>query len=251
MTDLQDLGKLDRSSPEPLHKQLTQHLQGMIESGALPTNAKIPSERQLVEALGVSRITVRQAIKSIVQEGLVRSQPGKGFYVIAKRPSHEFHVLKSFTSTAIAKGSVPGSELIKVALEPVEADIAEQLNLSGTSNAFHLKRLRTLDGLAVSIHEDWMAPSYAPGLLDLEWNGPDASLYDKLNRIYGIQPRGGHTTFGARLATNEECALFGLEAPSAVLSLDQIAYDAHTHPVNVSRIVQVTSRYPISMHQSE
>ena len=240
---------IDRSSHEPLHRQLKQIIQNQIDSGEIAVNAKLPSERTLVATYGVSRITVRQALHAIVHEGHVQSHPGKGFYVTEKKLSHEFHLLKSFTSSAIERGRKPGSRLILGTLEPTDPKIAQSLHLADDAPVLYLQRIRTLDGEPVIVQEDWMDPSLAPGLLDMDWSQGNKSLYHELRTRYGITPQHGSTTLGARLATDNERTLLHLEDPSAVLTLSQIAYDQHDRPVNVSKIIQDSARHPTTLYQ--
>lgn len=80
----------------------------MIERRELAVNDKLPSERELVAAYGVSRITVRQAIKELENLGYLQTRPGKGIYVTAPAPFYELEVVRSFTQTAHANNRKPG-----------------------------------------------------------------------------------------------------------------------------------------------
>lgn len=77
---------IDRKSPIPLYQQLFTIIKQKIISGALPVGSKLPGEDEIVTHYDVSRTTVRQAIESLVQEGLVSKQQGKGTFVLANRP---------------------------------------------------------------------------------------------------------------------------------------------------------------------
>lgn len=249
MQPLSTKTEIDRSSHEPLHRQLKQIIQNQIDSGEIPVNTKLPSERTLVATYGVSRITVRQALHAIVQEGQVQSQPGKGFYVTEPKPGPEFHLLKSFTSSAIERGRSPGSRLIRGIIAPTDPKIAKSLHLPSDAPVLYLQRIRTLDGDPVIVQEDWLTPASVPNLLDINWSEGNKSLYHELRTRYGIYPQHGSTTLGARLATAIECELLHLDDPSAVLTLSQIAYDDQDRPVNVSKIIQDSVRHPTTLYQ--
>lgn len=77
---------IDRKSPIPLYQQLFTLLKQKIVSGTIPVGTKLPGEDEIVDLYNVSRTTVRQAIESLVQEGLVCKQQGRGTFVIANRP---------------------------------------------------------------------------------------------------------------------------------------------------------------------
>ena len=69
----------------PLHISISEKLRHQIESGQYSPDEKLPSEHQLIETFGVSRITVRQAIANLVNQGLVKSQKGKGVFVTPQK----------------------------------------------------------------------------------------------------------------------------------------------------------------------
>ena len=75
-------GGIDRNDPRPLHRQVYEALLASIRDGKLPLRGKLPSERELVDLYNVSRITVRHAVRELVQQGVIHSQPGKGLYQV-------------------------------------------------------------------------------------------------------------------------------------------------------------------------
>ena len=108
---------LSRDDPRPLYKQLKQSLLEELAGSAGPP-AKLASERELVAQYGVSRITVRQAMKELVHEGHIRSHPGKGSYATGRsnERAFELELLRIFTATAIAHGRKPGGRMLQKAL---------------------------------------------------------------------------------------------------------------------------------------
>ncbi|WP_176086798.1 GntR family transcriptional regulator [Martelella sp. HB161492] len=251
MDQLDRMRPLDRSDQQPLYRQVKASILEAIRDGSLAPHAKLMSERELVNFYGVSRITVRQALMELVQEGLLQSQPGKGFYVTGKHEPFELHLLKSFTSNAIAKGMTPGSRLIEAKICPAPADITRALYLPAAADVVLLKRLRTLNGTPVVIQYDWLEPGRCPGLVTLDWSTGNRSLYKELHERYGLRPMRGQTTISARCPDAEEEQLLQLEPRSAVLTLDQVAYDDENYPINVSTSIHHPQRYPLSIQQGE
>src|SRR3569623_3764649 len=98
----------------PLYKQVKDRLLEALIDGTVPPMGKRASERELGEQYGVSRITVRQAMRELVAEGHLRSHPGKGFYATGRSVSQAFELelLRSFTATALRHGLRPGAQLI-------------------------------------------------------------------------------------------------------------------------------------------
>jgi GntR family transcriptional regulator len=243
---------ISRNDPRPLYKQVKDRLLEELATGtAAEPAAKLASERELVARYGVSRITVRQAMKELVHEGRVRSHPGKGFYATGHtRPgAFELELLRSFTTTAIAHGMRPGSRLLRGRIEPATARVAAALGLPEGQPVAALRRLRTLDGVPVAIAEDWIEADKAPGLTALDWGGSTQSLYEELRARYGLRPERGETVLSARLADAEEARLLELAPPGAVLVVEQVACDAAGVPINLTLAVHHPTRYPLRLEQ--
>jgi len=240
---------IDRNHPDPLYVQLRTILKDKIDSKVLAVNDKLPSERELVEMYGVSRITVRQAIKDLENLGVLQSRAGKGIYVAEPRPTYEIEVVRSFTETAHANNRKPGMRLLNGAIIQADLDIARPLCLPVGSNVVFIERLRLLDDLPVVVQRDWFAEALAPGILDVDWTAGNRSLYAEFINRYGVVPARGQSTVSARLASETEARLLELDVPAAVLTLDQIAYDNEYRPVNVSAMAYHPVRYPLSLTQ--
>ncbi|WP_225040094.1 GntR family transcriptional regulator (plasmid) [Rhizobium sp. T1470] len=241
---------IDRADPRPLHQQVYEDLLASIRDGKVPLRGKLPSERELVSLYDVSRITVRHAVRELIRQGIVRSQPGKGLYVAENGKGFELEVLRSFTSTALASGRVPGHRLLRLEVVKASLEISRPLFLAPASNVIVLSRLRLLDGVPVVLQTDWVPASRAPGLTDLDWSVANRSLYAELREIYGIQPRRGQTTLSARLASESEAEMLELPRPAAVLTVDQIAFDERDRPINMTALVHHPDRYPLTLLQS-
>ena len=242
---------VDRDDPRPLHKQVYEALLAAIDDGRLPLRGKLPSERELVDLYAVSRITIRHAIRELIQQGVVHSQPGKGLYVTERGGGFELQVLKSFTSIAVANGRTPGHQLIEATLMRAPLEISRPLFLAPNAEVVVLSRLRLLDDIPAVIQTDWIPAARVPGLLDLEWGIANRSLYGELRERYGIFPHRGQTTLSARLADSNEARLLQLPPTAAVLTVDQIAFDDRNRPVNMTALVHHPTRYPLTLMQSE
>ncbi|KKB11694.1 hypothetical protein VE25_10980 [Devosia geojensis] len=241
---------ISRDDPRPLYKQVKTHILNTLYGDGVPAQAKIASERELVDQLGVSRITVRQAMKELVLEGHLRAQPGKGFYATGRpRRGYEIELLRSFTETALAHGKVPGSALLAAEAVAPPSAVAEGLGLVSGQLAVSLKRLRLLDGKPVAISHDWIAAELAPDLLTLDWRMGNRSFYAELRNRYGLFPHHGQTLLSAALAGEEEASLLRLERPAAVLTVEQIAYDTADRPINMTYSVHDPANYPLRLEQ--
>ncbi|GAM55804.1 transcriptional regulator, gntR family [Vibrio ishigakensis] len=86
----------------PLYIQITQLLQARIDKGELAAGSKLPSENQLVESLGVSRVTVRKALAQLAEMGYTVSEKGRGTFVAYRKLKHNFAQLSGLTEATQA-----------------------------------------------------------------------------------------------------------------------------------------------------
>nr|WP_211340830.1 GntR family transcriptional regulator [Xylanimonas allomyrinae] len=170
------------------HLQVREYLEELI-ADELRVGDLIPSERFLTHRFGISRMTVRQAIDGLVSEGVLRREHGRGTFV-ADRVHSEFELrLTTFGEEMRHRGLVPGSRALVVECLQAPRWLADALAIDPGALVHHFERLRTADGLPVSLEESWIPVSLAPELLD---HGVPPSLYDAL-RAAELPPTWGRT----------------------------------------------------------
>lgn len=247
---LQSVDSVSRQDVRPLYKQVKDRLLALLSDGSVPPMGKLPSERELVEFYGVSRITVRQAMRELVAEGHLRSHPGKGFYSTGRSArAFELELLRSFTATAERHGLRPGSLLLGGEIVAADEKLAASLQTKLGEPVVTLRRLRLLDGEPVAIAEDWIVAAKVPDLLTLDWRSGNRSLYDELRQRYGLVPELGETILSSRLADKTEARLLELQRPAAVLTVEQVAYSRSGKPINATLSVHHPTRYPLVLAQ--
>ena len=205
-----------------------------IERGELEPDQRLPSEREFCDQLGVSRITVRQALSELTRDGLVRSVPGKGTFV-AKKQEGEFHPLLSFSQSVRDMGQVPSSRIINKTLVPASKRLARELKIPTDAEVVLIERLRLVDGEPCALQTAYLPSDLCPNLLeqDLEW----ASLYAVLRSQYGLVPVRAINSFEARLAEPEEREYLGLPTPSAVLVMRQTSHLENGSSIEYTRSI--------------
>src|SRR5690242_20890694 len=132
---------LDRGSPVPLYYQLAQQLEAAIEHGALAPGNLLGNEIDLSIRLGLSRPTVRQAIQTLVEKGLLVRRRGVGTQVVhsqVKRPLE----LSSLYDDLEAAGQGPATRVLVNTVVPATAEVAAALNVAEDSDVHRVERLR-------------------------------------------------------------------------------------------------------------
>jgi GntR family transcriptional regulator len=152
---------LSRSSPEPLYRQLAQHLEAAIRGGQLQPGDRLDSESLLSERFAVSRITVRQAVEELVRKQIVVRKQGKGTFVTQPVVRHDLRRLHGLLGSLFSQAEAASATLLSYELMPAPRDIADTLNLSAGEQAVRLDRLYQIGGRPAALAQAWLVPAVA------------------------------------------------------------------------------------------
>ncbi|SFQ51326.1 GntR family transcriptional regulator [Amycolatopsis arida] len=213
-------GAADRvvEGPTPKHAQLREILRRTVES-ELPPGAAIPSERELAERYGVSRLTVRSAIGKLVEEGLLTRVRGKGTFTANRRMELQLYLM-SFTDDMRRRGLVPTTEVLGTTTEVPPTPNRTALGLAEGERAYRLRRLRRADGVPLAVERGWYHAGRVPGLFDLDLT---ASLYTQLATRYGIRFDDARQTVWAESADRETARLLGIRTGGPLLVFRRVS----------------------------
>ncbi|WP_219463892.1 GntR family transcriptional regulator [Nonomuraea rhizosphaerae] len=215
------MAHIDPDSPVPKYFQLREILLDLIDSDELSIGAAIPSERELCQRFGLSRMTVRQAVDHLVSEGRLHRVPGKGTFVA--RPKIELALqLTSFSDDMRARGMVPGSRDVDRRIVRASAHLAKELGIQPGEEVHFIERLRTADGEPLSIERAHIPVKLAPDLGEQDLS--DKSLYNLLERKYGLVMDAGELTIDGGIADPSDADLLKLPRGGAVLLLQRRSF---------------------------
>lgn len=138
--------KLDSKAISPLYQQLHDIILQKVQEGEYKTGEKIPSEEQIMEVYEVSRVTVRNAIKLLVEENVLVKRHGKGTFVSMPVYVEKIATGGSFTESGLQMNKVPTSKIISVGREISTKMIANYLGVNEGTEIIKVKRIRLLDG---------------------------------------------------------------------------------------------------------
>ena len=246
---------LTRASPKPLYRQLQERLRRELELGKRAPHSRLPSEREWVTKLGVSRITVRQALGELVVQGYLYSVPGKGLFVSerrppeARRPALELDAFLSFSAATLARGEAPGSRVLEARLVRADAALAHDLAIAPGAEVVLLRRVRLANGVPVMIQRSLVPHSRCPHLLRRDLGR--LSLFATLREAYGCALARASTTISARPARPLERRLLGLRERAVVLVADQLTTGQDGLPVEQSESVLHPERNPLHLVQED
>jgi GntR family transcriptional regulator len=220
---------LDRQSVVPLYYQIQQRVLEQIRSGALKAGQPVPSEQEIAAAMGVSRMTARQALKSLCSLGVAYSQRGKGTFVSRIKLEKDFRQVLSFSEEMLARGSRPRSRVLAFRRVRPDSGVAEALHLPPGEEVFLLRRLRLADSVPLCIECTHLPVRLCPDLQ--KTFDPNASLYRALAEHYGIQIEIADEVAEASLATAGEARLLRIRKKAPVFRFTRTAHRLNGEPV--------------------
>jgi len=235
------VARLDKELPIPLYHQLKCALMNAIENGQLTPDQQLPNEAMLAEGFGVSKITVRQAMRELVDLGYVRRERGRGTFVSGFQPDAAPRQLTSFSEEMRRQRLAVGSRVIERFTTGSAGRVAEALNLRVGELVFVLKRLRLADGQPMGIQTAHIPLALAPGLA--EENLENVSLYGVLREQYGLQPAKAWETCRAVPAEPIPAELLGVSPGSPLFAVERVTYLPSGKPFEFSRSVMRGDRY--------
>ncbi|MFH9611170.1 GntR family transcriptional regulator [Streptomyces sp. NPDC017448] len=229
---------VDRTSPVPLYFQLAQQLEAAVEEGRLAPGTLLGNEIDLAARLGLSRPTVRQAIQSLVDKGLMVRRRGVGTQVVHRQVRRPLE-LSSLYDDLEAAGQHPTTRVLRVTTEPADAEVAAALGVAEGGEVRLVERLRSARGEPVALLRNHLPPVLLPlRTEDLEATG----LY-RLMRTAGITLHSARQSVGARAATAEEARALDEQPGAPLLTMERITYDATGRVVEFGSHVYRATRY--------
>ena len=207
----------------PAYAQIEDQLAARIASGELAGGERLPPERELAESLGVSRMTVRQALASLAGRGLVERGVGRGTFVARVKLDHDLRQVAGFSELMQRQGVEPGAKLLSAESADAPGDVASALGIEPGSPAYRIQRLRYGADVPLALEDTWIPAAPFPGLLDLGLTG---SLYDVMRDLYEHGPVRAVERLEPVLARAHEAKALDVPEGSPLMLVERTAYAA-------------------------
>ncbi len=207
------------------YEQIADYLRELIEDSR--PGDRLPSDAELCERFGVSRMTARQAVQVVATDGLIERRRGAGTFVRSRPVPRDLGSPLSFSEAMRARGMEAGSQTL--AWGPVEptADERVALSLEAGEGAYALERLRLADGTPMAIERAVMPEKLA---LSLEDDFDSGSLHEAFQRV-GRVPARAHAEVTAHRATKRQRELLGLRSTGIVIYERRTIFDQRNEPL--------------------
>ncbi|MEW9122594.1 MAG: GntR family transcriptional regulator [Thermotaleaceae bacterium] len=233
--------KVNKNSFVPLYYQLKDSITELIENEELKPREPIPSERELCEYHGVSRMTVNKAISGLVSEGLLYREQGKGTFVAFPKERHSLSALRSFTEDMKRQGLIVETKMISFQRKPVTKKIEKVLQLKKSEEVFEIRRLRIVSGEPYALETAYI-PTYLCEDLSTE-KLESGSLYSTLQEEYKIEIDYAYQTIEPVIIDEYERMLLKVEKGSLGLLFSRKTYSKDHTPIELTKAIYRSDKY--------
>jgi len=162
---IMDFKKINKHIPIPAYYQLKEIISEKIESKELKTGEKITSENKLSELYQISRMTVRQAIKELVEEGLIYKEKGKGTFVSRPKLKRDLSELTSLTEEMERSGYKVKTKVLEMKVISASKRIAHKLEIALGEKIIKIDRLKLADNKPFFLETSFLPFDICPGLI--------------------------------------------------------------------------------------
>ena len=243
--------RLDTNSLIPFYYQIREQLRQQITSGQLGPGDALPSEAQICTETGVSRMTARQALTQLANEGLVIRQRGRGTFVAAPKavlPNVQVTGM-SYTEIMGQAGISAGARVLVQEVIPASVEVVVQLKLAADQQVIHIVRTRSASGVVMSLETSFYPHSLFPDLVEADLT--DASIYRFLEQRYGIAPAYAVDTIEISVAGVYEAENLKVNEGAPIVLVTTLGCLANDTPVVFTQTIHRGVRFRASLRREQ
>jgi GntR family phosphonate transport system transcriptional regulator len=216
-----------------LWRQVADGIERGIADGSFVAGEKLPGEMEIAETYRVNRHTVRRALATLAERGLVRAERGSGTYVEAARLAYPLRSRTRFSEIVGAGGREPRGQLIDASEEPATRELARQLGLKSGAPLIRIETLRLADRTPVCVSTTWLAAERFPGAGNVF---ASTRSMTKLLTHYGVRDyRRASTRITAAIVDATDAARLDLALGRPILVVDATDVDTDGQPLVTKR----------------
>jgi len=223
---------------QPQYRQIEQTLRERIAT--LRPGERVPSDAQLCAEFGVSRMTARNAMQRLAEDGLITREPGRGSFVAEPPAYRRANRLMTFTLEMTRAGRVPTSRVLTRVIRPSSTAEAANLDIPARQPVVHLRRLRLADGEPIAVESAVLIGATADAVMSADL--ARGSLHETLGRAGFVLWRGTGTV-SAAAATAADARLLGLRTGDPLLVERRVIVDTHDRRIEATESRYSAERY--------
>jgi GntR family transcriptional regulator len=232
-----------QSIPQSRYRYVADKILWTIENKSYRDNDPLPSERELSEQYTVSRDTVRKAVRYLEERGVIYSDPGRGTFVAPAMVRRMSRFIDGFSQDTLQRGGKPGQRVLLLEPHAASLGMAGLLHVEPGFPLMRVKRLRSIDGAVVGLHDAYFSLPKGAILKAAEIERCE-SLYGLLDSKFGFAPAEALENLNASVADAEDASLLGIAAGTPILQCERITYSDRREPIEYCLMKYVqTYRY--------
>ncbi|EOT41144.1 MULTISPECIES: GntR family transcriptional regulator [Enterococcus] len=224
----------------PIYIQIHDQIKAKIEKGGWQIGDRLPSERELATQFSVSRMTLRQAIQTLADEGILERKIGSGTYVARQKVQEKMTGTTSFTEIMLSQGREPSSKVVSYFMTAPSSSEMEKLKLAPEEGILRMERIRFADGVPICF-EVASIPEHL--IKDYSKAEITTSFYKTLEEKGGLKIGGANQTISAMLASEQIAEFLKIKRGDAILRMRQISYLEDGAPFEYVRTQYVGNRF--------
>ncbi len=232
----------------PLYQRLREEMLAKIAAGEWTPGAPIPTEAELTRLYGVAIGTVRKAVDTLVNEGLLLRSQGRGTFV--RRPNFDASLARFFRQVNASGGrEIPASRILARTVQEPSPTVAAALELNAGEQVIHLERLRTVEGRTLFHEEIWLPATRFGALLDIDTEDFGELLYPFYEKQCGQCIASARETLTVGAADSAMANILAIDEGAPVVSIERTAlgYDRSPLEYRLSRAAAEGFRYQIDI----
>ncbi|ERS00501.1 MAG: GntR family transcriptional regulator [Pseudomonadota bacterium] len=216
-------------SPLPLYVQIRDRLRRDILDGTYQVHERLPSENEMMGVFGVSRITIRQALRDLHNEGLVFSAQGKGTFVSKPKAVQNVQRLEGFGEAMAAQGYEASARVLSIQQLKAPKAVVAALDLQPGEDTIEVKRVRYLNRSPVCIENSYFPMDIGRRMFGLDLSG---DIFPMLENLFGIPLGGADISLDAIMADDEAQQFLNLKTGEAILRVERLTHNRDGRPID-------------------
>ena len=222
----------------------TELVRGYILEKGLKTGDRLPSERDMCEMWELNRTTLRNALRSLIEIGVLVSRVGSGTYVAPQKFVRNLQDTGGFSEAVRTAGRIPGTQVVSFAPREADKTISQRLHVPLGTPVFALCRLRTIDGTPAMLETTHVNAVLMPSLDSHDFS--KESLFEVMRRGYGLVPTRGSEHLSVTQLDETESELLGVPIGSPAFFQTGVVTDDDRTPLEYFKAVVLSERVRFS-----
>lgn len=206
----------------PLYLQVYEDIKQKIQNGQYKEGEKLPSERNLYSEYDVSRITIREALKLLEEEGYIKREHGRGSYVLGSQYNQMLDSLYNFKDEIEKNGDQPRTIMLSIKKIASTQYLQNKMEILPHQEVYELRRLRLANEKPLIYETSYLPVKFCEGLEKFNFN--KLSLYNTLNKHYDIRIVRAYENLTSRKLTEDQAKYLDTDINDTCMFIERFSY---------------------------